>query len=88
MLDYTEDSVMRLHDFTKGEKSEHKGLVAIRAVFDGLFKQLSDLSTLEAPVVDVEENPGMVFLIWKCPGCGVLNATDTFVFDKNHKIAR
>jgi len=38
MLDYTEDSVMRLHDFTKGEKSEHKGLVAIRAVFDGLFK--------------------------------------------------
>jgi hypothetical protein len=43
---------------------------------------------LDAPVVDVVENPGMVFLVWKCPGSGVLNATDTFLFDENFKITR
>mmetsp|Transcript_19971 Transcript_19971/g.33443 ORF Transcript_19971/g.33443 Transcript_19971/m.33443 type:complete len:120 (+) Transcript_19971:271-630(+) len=88
LLDYTEESVIKVWDTVKGEMSTAKGLDEIKGLFLGLFKQLSDLGTLAAPVVDVQDPPGMpgtVFLVWECPGSGVKKATDTFVF-KGDKI--
>jgi len=71
-------------DTAKGARSDFVGLAQIRACFQGLFAQLSDLGTLAAPVVEVTEAadgaPGMVFLVWECPGSGVRKATDTFLF--------
>ena len=54
-----------------------------------MFKQLSDLGTLAAPLIKNEENPeGMTFLVWECPGCNVACATDTFIYDKAGKISK
>jgi len=90
LLDYTEDSVARVYNNVSGETQEFKGLFGIRTMFVGLFADLSDLSTLAAPVIQVEENAKQVFLVWKCPGVGYETATDTFIFtnDKKFKIAR
>ena len=88
MVDYTENSVVRLYNFTKKEKAEFKGLDAIRGMFAGLFAELKDLSGLEAPVVDVDEEGKQVFLVWKCPTSGYTDVSDTFVFDDNFKINR
>lgn len=59
-----------------------------RSLFTGLFEALSDMSDLSAPVADVSEDSKMVFLIWRCPASGFLDATDTFVFSDNKKIYR
>jgi len=90
MLDYDDNSVARVHNDVTGQTSEFKGLFEIRTMFAGLFADLSDLSTLSAPVVTVEEDAKQVFLVWKCPGCGYDAATDTFLFtnDKKFKILR
>ena len=88
LLDYTEDSVVSVWS-TKDEKlSVFKGIAEIESLFTQLFKDLSDLSTLAAPLIKVEESPGnMVFLVWECPGCGFKKVTDTFIFD-GEKIVR
>ena len=85
--DYTEDSHVVVWDTATGTRSDFKGLEQVKACFVGLFEKLSDLSTLAAPVVEVQEEQGMVFLVWECPGSGVAKATDTFVFVGN-KIKR
>lgn len=59
-----------------------------RTLFTGLFESLSDMSDLSAPVADVCEESKMVFLIWRCPASGYLDATDTFVFGDDKKIYR
>lgn len=59
-----------------------------RSLFTGLFKALSDLSDLAAPVAEVSEESKMVFLVWRCPASGFMDATDTFVFGDNKKIYR
>lgn len=88
LLDYDENSVARVHNNVTGETAQFKGLDGIRKMFVGLFADLKDLSTLSAPVVDVEEDAKQVFLVWKCPGCGYDTATDTFLFGSNLKILR
>jgi len=90
LLDYNENSVARVHNNVTGETHDFKGLFGIRTMFVGLFGDLSDLSTLAAPVVQVEEDAKQVFLVWKCPGSGFDAATDTFIFsnDKKFKIVR
>merc|ERR1719199_710380 len=54
-------------------------------MFEGLFIDLYDYSTLDAPVVEVvngtETDAGLVFLVWECPGVGYYQASDTFIFD-------
>lgn len=35
-----------------------------------------------------KHEPGSVFLVWKCPASGFVEATDTFIFDKSSKILR
>lgn len=88
MLDYDEASVARIYDWTKGAETIFTGTAEIRACFAGLFAQLTDRSTMAAPVCQVEENPKTVFLCWKCPSSGILSATDTFIFGANYKVQR
>ena len=80
LLDYTEDSEIKIFNWSTGNEYVFKGLSGIRAFFTGLFADLADLSGLAAPVVDVLEDS--VFLVWQCPTSGVDLATDTFIFDK------
>jgi hypothetical protein len=92
LLDYTAKSVITVYDQSTGTKTVHTGLEGARACFEGLFKSLSDISDLDAPVQIVKEarkhEPGSVFLIWRCPASGFVEATDTFIFDKSSKIRR
>jgi len=88
MLDYDETSVARTYDNTTGQKAEYRGTASIRQMFANLFADLKDLATLDAPVVEVEEDAKQVFLVWKCPGCGYKHATDTFIFGPDFKIKR
>mmetsp|Transcript_96684 Transcript_96684/g.216582 ORF Transcript_96684/g.216582 Transcript_96684/m.216582 type:complete len:191 (-) Transcript_96684:116-688(-) len=89
MLDYDETSRVTVYNNVDGSKSVFKGPAEVQGMFEGLFKDLSDLATLEAPVIDVDEvegKGGQVFLVWKCPGCGFDTATDTFIFGADLKI--
>jgi hypothetical protein len=74
-------------DTVKGTKTDFKGISGITDLFTNLFKDLSDLSTLAAPCIEVQEDAGQVFLVWECPGCGYKKVTDTFIFkgDKIHR---
>ena len=86
MLDYTEESEMTLYNESDGSKTVFKGLAGVRECFTGLFKSLSDLGTLDAPVVHCEDQ--QVFLVWKCPGMGYKEVTDSFLFDEQGKIVK
>ena len=92
LLDYTEKSTIKVYNQVTDELTEFKGLKAVRECFTGLFSDLSDLSGLAAPAIRVEEategKAGMVFLVWRCPSSGYNHATDTFLFDKDGKIAK
>jgi len=92
MEDYDAASVVRVFNNVGAQYVEHVGLDAIEAMFKSLFVDLDDLSTLTAPVIDVDEDESQVFLVWKAPGCGYDTATDTFIFKKvssgKMKIAR
>lgn len=88
MLDYDETSVVRLFTNNTKEKKEFRGTAQIKDMFAGLFAELADKTTLQAPIQDVDEEPKTVFLIWECPGCGYKTATDTFVFGVDFKIKR
>jgi len=88
MLDYNEESVLKAYEQGAGELTTATGVAEIRKFFEGLFGLLTDLSTLDAPVVEVTENPKQVYLIWKCPGSQVQSATDTFLFTDDFKIIR
>jgi len=83
LLDYTEESMINVYDQFARVWTVYDGLARVRELFTGLFAQLNNLTTLSAPVVRVEENPGQVFLIWNCPGVGYESATDTFLFTGN-----
>ena len=89
MLDYDEKSVLRCFCHSDGADDTFKGVEEIRGFFDGLFKMLTDLSGLAAPVVEPTEFPNrQVYLIWSCPSSGVASAQDTFMFDGHFKISR
>ena len=92
LKDYTEASVIKVYDQITGELTEFKGLKGVKDLFTGLFKDMPDLSGLAAPAIRVEEatedKAGMVFLVWRCPSSGYNHATDTFLFDKDGKIAK
>merc|ERR1739844_250411 len=88
LLDYDDNSYARVYNNVTGEVVDFKGLEGIRNMSTGLFADLSDLSTLKAPVVTVEEDGKQVFLVWSCAGCGYQTATDTFIFSADYKILR
>ena len=86
-MDYTEESQVIVWDTAKGTRADFKGLSQVSDLFTNLFKDLSDLSTLAAPLIEVQEDVGQVMLVWECPGCGFSKVTDTFIF-KGDKILR
>jgi len=92
LLDYDEKSVVTVWDTRSDSKAEFKGVDGAKTLFTDLFAKLSDLSTLKAPLVQVEEDigngSGQVFLVWECPGCGYDKVTDTFVFRPDFKVGR
>ena len=92
LLDYTEKSTIKVYNQVTDELVEFKGLKGVKECFTGLFKDLSDLSGLAAPVVRVEGASegiaGSVFLVWRCPSSGYTHVTDTFLFDEDGKIAK
>lgn len=104
MKDYDGNSIVSIWDAAKTDAQnckggtiekctpqvEHKGLVSIRDMFDGLFTALdgcledgiSDgLGTKHELVEAAGSAPGSVFLVWECPKAKYIKATDTFVFD-------
>mmetsp|Transcript_24315 Transcript_24315/g.36477 ORF Transcript_24315/g.36477 Transcript_24315/m.36477 type:complete len:141 (+) Transcript_24315:33-455(+) len=88
LLDYNDKSKVTYYNATEKTKAIFEGEKQIGEMFTGLFKDLSDLNTLEAPEIDVCEDSKTVFLVWACPGCGYEKITDTFVFDDEFKISR
>merc|ERR1711881_387166 len=74
MGDYTNQSLITVYNQVDGTKT--------------VFKSLPDTSDLAAPIIHVEEDPGMVFLVWSAPASGYAYAIDTFIFDKDAKIFR
>merc|ERR1719296_563550 len=88
MWDYTEESVAVVYDVNDAANpnrtaTTYTGISEIRGMFAYFFSVLTDLTSLNAqPVVD----DNMVFLLWECPSSGIYQATDSFVFDANHKV--
>ena len=88
LLDYTEDSVITVTDFTTNVNAVFTGLDGVRDCFTALFAYLAATegafpSSLEVPELTVEA--GQVFLIWRAVAAGVVHATDTFITDENGK---
>lgn len=46
------------------------------------------MSGLSAQLLEVSEDSKMVFIVWRCPSSGMVDAADTFLFGANNKIAR
>jgi len=88
MLDYNERSVVTIFYSTARMTSTSTGSTGIRAMFKKLFQELSDLSDLSAPVIQVNTDPKSVFFCWACPSSGIQTATDTYVFGDDFKIHR
>lgn len=98
MLDYNNDSVVRLFDHSVAGTNEEKlstygpnDLPAIRNMFAGLFPALAGCGgeaaddKLQAGV-DVDNQGLQVFLVWSCSSASFNRATDTFIFDDAGKI--
>ena len=82
LLDCSETSRLNIYDFGSGHNRTFYGLAEIRGAFAELFTYLGNNSQngLAAPVIDVDEERGSVFLVWEAPAAGVGHATDTFDF--------
>merc|ERR1712224_301354 len=84
-----EQSKIVAYNWHDNTEVEFNGIAGAKECFTSLFAALPDLSGLAAPEIHVEEgNPKSVFLIWRCPSSGYNQATDTFLFDKDGKIAK
>jgi hypothetical protein len=85
MWDYTETSLVQVYNFADETHSTYTGLTEIQGMFEGLFLDLYNYSSLVAPVVEVvdgtADDAGLVFLVWECPQVGYYQASDTFIFD-------
>ena len=92
MQDYTDKSVVTSFDHTTGMLYIAEGLDAIATLYSSMFKELSDTSDLAVPVIKIMESTptmdGSVYLIWKCPSCGIKSGTDTIIFSADNKIIR
>lgn len=88
LLDYTDSSIINVYDAKTEQVETYEGVEGARTLFTKLFSDLNDMSTLKAPVIEVQDAPGnMVFLVWECPSSGFEKVTDTFLFNGN-KIER
>eukprot|EP00904_Undaria_pinnatifida_P007657 jgi/Undpi1/4020/HiC_scaffold_16.g07387.m1 len=88
LLDYDENSEIFTYDQKTDEQHTYKGIESVRTINTDFFQVLSDMSGLTAPMLDVSEDKKMVFIVWRCPSSGLVDATDTFVFGGTNKIVR
>lgn len=90
--DYIEDSIVSVYNHVTAKHQEFKGASSIQEYFAGLYGSFTDVSSLRAPLWDIDEGssetPGVVFLVWRCPGSGYIGGTDTFVLDAQSRIVR
>merc|ERR1712014_558199 len=86
MMDYDETSHVRVYSNTDGVKNEYSGTAQIHQMFQQFFGEFVDLSTFSAPVVDIDEDAGQVFIVWKCPSSGILAANETLIYSSSFKI--
>lgn len=86
MACYDESSHVRLFNNLDGKKGDFKGLMQVQRMYEEMFSHLTDLSTFQAPVIDIDEDAGQVFLCWKCSSSGYLSATSTFLYSRNYMI--
>jgi hypothetical protein len=88
--DYTEESFIQVFDNRVEKYESFKGINAIKNMFTGLFEAIANATDesgegIAVPLQQVEEAYDSVFLVWKSNSHP--KATDTFVFDANHKIS-
>jgi len=87
LMDYNNESIVVTYEQTKDEKNTYHGIDEISSFFMELFHTLSNLSDVSIPVMDVNEEKKTVFLIWSNPASGIIDSTDTFVFNRENKIS-
>jgi len=81
--DYAEDAEIDVMNWVDGSVQMYRGLDGVRDCFAGLFAQMTDLSDLVAPVAQVDERLGTVFLVWKNPASGYTYGTDSFMVNRD-----
>jgi len=86
--DYSDDAEINIVNWVDGSMQTFRGLEGVRKAFAELFAQMTDLSDLGAPVVQVDEQKGSVFLIWKNPASGYKYGTDSFMVNSEGKFVR
>jgi hypothetical protein len=86
--DYSDDAEINIVNWVDGSMQTFRGLKGVRKAFAELFAQMTDLSDLGAPVVQVDEQKGSVFLIWKNPASGYKYGTDSFMVNSEGKFVR
>merc|ERR1719330_1992183 len=102
MLDYDDESLLVVfNDACEGETgyAEYQGQ-EIKGFFESLFATLADPATTAVPafaagdanpVVEPEtglDDTANVFLAWRSPGNGIVEATDTFLWKDGYKIMK
>mmetsp|Transcript_141787 Transcript_141787/g.264231 ORF Transcript_141787/g.264231 Transcript_141787/m.264231 type:complete len:415 (+) Transcript_141787:57-1301(+) len=85
LLHYDESSQVRWYNNADGKRMDCQGLTEIGKLYEELFPDL-ERETFEQNVADVDEDAGQVFLVFKCPGTGMLTFTSTFIYARNFKI--
>jgi len=91
MDDYTADSLVQVYDIRDNSYTQFHGLSAIKQMFIDLFAAIGAAAVngdpgVTVPLQQIEPEYNGVFLVWTSNSHP--KATDTFVFDDNHKIIR
>jgi len=92
LLDFTDDSALRIFNQADGSIEIYVGLNALRAGFRDLFKKFTNMSDVSVPVSIIEENsphgPGGAFTAGSDKANGFKFFSDDFSADANGKIFR
>lgn len=88
LMNYNEESIITTFDVAEDELSTYQGVDEITPFMENFFESLTNLTDLNAPFLEVSEESKMVFLVWRNPASGYLDATDTVLFDMDYKIDR
>jgi ketosteroid isomerase-like protein len=99
LLDYAKDAKINVYNLASGTLQTFIGHSGVRECFQELFHNMHDLSDLRAPIQIVAEvktqqerpyleRPGKVLLVWSNPASGYMNATDTFISNKEGKFVQ
>lgn len=99
VLDYAEDAKINVYNFASRTSETFFGHWGVREFFKELFLNMHDLSDLRAPIQLVSEvktqqeppyleRPGRILLAWSNPASGYVNATDTFISNKEGKFVQ